>query len=232
MASEKLNELRLNQHVAVGDLKQRTVSILTSMSASVGFATAKLRAVTFAATLNVSAVLIGAKFRSVSILCQAHSDVIIERNKFPVVRLLAETNASVALNTLVARIADALETSNASVTLNKQLSRITDSGECLESVANLNIHNNRIAAHATFLNAFSDILSTETIAFTVDITMPPGSRLIIDTENYTVSLNNENIIHRFYGDWPQLSRELLELNIDSGTGTGLKGSLAYVERWI
>ena len=64
------------------------------------------------------------------------------------------------------------------------------------------------------------------------LTIPPGGELRIDSELYTVLLNGENALHTQSGDWINLSRELLRLNIESATGGELEGQMIYTERYL
>ena len=66
----------------------------------------------------------------------------------------------------------------------------------------------------------------------LNVTIPPGGRLIIDTDLYTVTLNDENVIDLHSGDWPWLSRNIVELDVDSGTGGALTGKVIYKERYL
>lgn len=66
----------------------------------------------------------------------------------------------------------------------------------------------------------------------LNVTIPAGGKLVIDTDFYTATLNDENVIDLHSGDWPWLSRDLVELDIDSGTGGVLKGKVIYTERYL
>lgn len=64
------------------------------------------------------------------------------------------------------------------------------------------------------------------------IIIPPGGELRIDGELFTVLLNGENALHTQSGDWIDVSRELLRLNIESASGGRLEGQLIYTERYL
>ncbi len=72
--------------------------------------------------------------------------------------------------------------------------------------------------------------STETVR--VEITLPPGAELRIDSETYRVLLDGENILYTQSGDWIMLARELLYLDIESASGGDLSGTLIYTERYL
>lgn len=71
---------------------------------------------------------------------------------------------------------------------------------------------------------------TETMDF--DLTMPPGSRLVIDTENYTAYLDNENVIHLHDGDWIRLDRSMVEFIVASGITGDLSGTVVFKEWYL
>lgn len=76
----------------------------------------------------------------------------------------------------------------------------------------------------------SGIIEEETTG--ISISIPPGSELRIDTENYTVTLDGENVLYSHSGFWPILTRNIISLNINGTNGGGLKGELIYTERWL
>lgn len=67
---------------------------------------------------------------------------------------------------------------------------------------------------------------------TFNVSIPPGGELRIDSENYTVTLNGENVLYAQSGYWPILSRELAQMTIDSGTGGEMTGEIVFAERWL
>lgn len=67
---------------------------------------------------------------------------------------------------------------------------------------------------------------------TFNVSIPPGGELRIDSENYTVTLNGENVLYAQSGYWPILSRELAQMTVDSGTGGEMTGEIVYAERWL
>lgn len=72
--------------------------------------------------------------------------------------------------------------------------------------------------------------STELVS--IAVTIPPGGELRIDSDTFRVLLNGENALDKQSGDWLTLSRNLLYLDIESATGSGLSGNLIYTERYL
>lgn len=67
---------------------------------------------------------------------------------------------------------------------------------------------------------------------TINASIPPGGELRINSENFTVLLNGENILYAQEGTWPILSRELAKVTIDSGSGGTMTGEVVFTERWL
>lgn len=66
----------------------------------------------------------------------------------------------------------------------------------------------------------------------IDITLPPGGEIRIDSETYRALMNGENILYAQSGDWLTLSRELLYFDIESASGGDLMGTIIYTERYL
>lgn len=72
--------------------------------------------------------------------------------------------------------------------------------------------------------------STDQAMFSVSI--PAGGELRIDSELFRVLLDGENALHTQSGDWINLSREVLYLDIETASGGTLEGSITYQERYL
>lgn len=95
-------------------------------------------------------------------------------------------------------------------------------------------------AKELFLNmSYSDVLSSNIIAdifdtevTTISITIPAGGILEIDSNNYTVYLNNDNVFDSYSGSWVFLDRGVKELVVGVGNGRTIKGNVIYRERYL
>lgn len=72
--------------------------------------------------------------------------------------------------------------------------------------------------------------ATDIASFSV--TLPPGAELRIDSDTFRVTLDGENVLYAQAGDWVNISRELLYLEIESATGGSLQGTIIYTERYL
>lgn len=82
------------------------------------------------------------------------------------------------------------------------------------------------------LTSMMDASSQSTETTRIDITLPPGSEIRIDSETYRVLMDGGNILYAQNGDWLTLSRELLYIDIESASGGTLAGTMIYTERYL
>ena len=82
------------------------------------------------------------------------------------------------------------------------------------------------------LTSMLEATSQTTERTTLQLTIPPGGELRIDSGLFLVLLDGENALHTQSGDWINVSRELLRLIIESASGGQLRGQLIYTERYL
>lgn len=66
----------------------------------------------------------------------------------------------------------------------------------------------------------------------INITIPPGKTLIIDSDKFTAYLNNENVLDKYNGDWITLSRNAKSIELFTGEGKNLESYIIYKERFL
>lgn len=92
-----------------------------------------------------------------------------------------------------------------------------------------------IAMRAGIYEIFSASASVDVIdtyQTILDVTLPPGGKLVIDSDNLIVLLDGENALHLHAGDWVYLSRGTLDVEVDSGSAATLDCNILYTERWL
>ena len=82
------------------------------------------------------------------------------------------------------------------------------------------------------LTSMLEATSQTTERTTLQLTIPPGGELRIDSGLFLVLLDGENALHTQSGDWINISRDLLRLIIESASGGQLRGQLIYTERYL
>lgn len=67
----------------------------------------------------------------------------------------------------------------------------------------------------------------------IDLSIPPGGRLVIDSDDYYVMLNNTNVFYAHSGDWLWLDRTVYDVQVMplSGKMTADK-RIQYTVRWL
>ena len=56
--------------------------------------------------------------------------------------------------------------------------------------------------------------------------------VVIDSDFFTATLDGENVLDQYEGDWMQFARELASLSAQSGGSGSLKVSVLYRERYL
>ena len=82
---------------------------------------------------------------------------------------------------------------------------------------------------------FFAILSAELrryLTANIDVSIPPGGELRIDSDIFTAFLGQQNILHLHSGDWINFSRNTRVLSIEAGTNGNLTGDVVYTERFL
>lgn len=83
---------------------------------------------------------------------------------------------------------------------------------------------------ATFLSAISSVF-LDTLTIYIDVRIPAGGKLVIDSDNYTVFLNGVNAIDKHSGDWAMLARNIDKITF-SPSGSTIKSTMLYTERYL
>lgn len=86
------------------------------------------------------------------------------------------------------------------------------------------------AALSAILSAFADAGSLEQLVTVILGSIPPGSELRIDSDNFTVTLDGENILYMQEGDWIDLDRQLRSVIVNAAGS--LEGEIIYTERYL
>ena len=107
-----------------------------------------------------------------------------------------------------------------------------DMNELLLATADIGalIHSN--CTFSEIVGGSADVFYLEEKSTLITVSLPPGSELHFDTENYNILLDGVNILHLQEGDWFRLNRDLMDITVDSGVKGSLDGRVIYQERWL
>jgi hypothetical protein len=104
--------------------------------------------------------------------------------------------------------------------------------DAMGMVANLGANLVLEGTCAEILSVCASVIDvTEEISL-ISVNLAPGDELRVDTENFTVTLNGENILHLQEGAWFNMRRNLQSILVESGTKGTLNGGVLYQERWL
>ena len=98
----------------------------------------------------------------------------------------------------------------------------------------IGFHQNLTAEGYELVSAVAGAEAVQEYVCNLDIEIPPGSTLVVDSNNYNVLLDGENAIWTQSGDWlDNLNRETISLNIQAASGgSGLTATVLYTERYL
>lgn len=85
---------------------------------------------------------------------------------------------------------------------------------------------------ADILTAIMDATSQTAEVVLMQVTIPPGGELRLDSDGFPRHAGRENVLYAQSGDWINVSRELLRLIVESATGGDLEGQIIYTERYL
>lgn len=86
------------------------------------------------------------------------------------------------------------------------------------------------ASVSAILSAFTDAGNLEELVTIILGSIPPGSELRIDSENFTVTLDGQNVLKMHQGDWIDMERELWGIVVNAAGS--LEGNVVYKERYL
>lgn len=181
-----------------------------------------------------------------------YCNAIITKSIYAVANVNSGLFATGTINKNILSLEDLYENMYQNVIASQDINAICDFEDAIENTCylsidlfeKLNVDNSLFSSSSASSNIFidvfmGDVFQSEIISGTIEeettsisISIPPGSELRIDTENYTVTLDGENVLYSHSGFWPILTKDIISLSINGTNGGGLKGELIYTERWL
>jgi len=77
------------------------------------------------------------------------------------------------------------------------------------------------------------IYSVEIKNIEISVTLPVNSKLVIDSDNYLVLLDGENVIEKHLGAWlDDLNRNVMSVEISGAELTSILSTILYTERYL
>ena len=78
----------------------------------------------------------------------------------------------------------------------------------------------------------SQIASIINTLTNINVTIKPGQTLRVNSENYTVYLDDVPIINLQNGEWVFIDRNIVDLQLSAGISGDIQASISYNERWL
>lgn len=212
--------------------KRRTLLVFGTVQGSTGIAKARRCYLSVNGKMQGIVVTINGKPRMVAFETVLKTSSIIHIVKSRPTNFHAATKAVVAVNTS-RKLKNSIQCDiNCIVNFAKEIKR----NAAFDCTVLQRFTLSRIVVKSSYptaiVNSLVSIIHTITQTTTVDITIPPGGELRIDSDVFTVTLNGVNIIHAHDGDWIMLDNTLLNLIVDTGSGGNLQGQILFTQRYL
>lgn len=213
-------------------IKEYKIVFSSEILGSVGVAKAREISVLFSSRIQGLVEITSGKPKDILFATELKNSCNLFSNKPKAAIFSSETNNTCNLNKLMSK--DVLfETDLKSKTAISKETRLKQQFAaaflCKVNIGKLMRYQNFFTS---IVNAFISVIHTVTETTTIDVTIPTGGELRIDSDNFVVLLDGENIIHLQSGDWITVDRNLLEMVVDTGSGGSLQGQILFNERYL
>ena len=232
MPQSKYDLLHYDGSGIVADVKERSLVAGIEVAAAVGISQEKVKNVRCSATLFAQVEMVPTWMRGLSSLGEAHGfgnmyyafirkvnkemDLLARADLYKIQNEIKsfgiELNAKAKIHANKARKINNMAVGNGLVVL------------CFNAF--------RKFTQSAIMLADVSVISITTKQTNIEITIPAGSVLIIDMQNFTAYLDGKNVYKNISGEWFAISRDTLSLLIDAASGSGLVGTMEYVERYL
>lgn len=85
-------------------------------------------------------------------------------------------------------------------------------------------------SESLWINSDSTILNEEISQ--INVTLRRGEKLTINSENFTVFLNETNVLDKYDGSWIEISRDTEKIILTSPGNSQIRGKIIYRERFL
>ena len=232
MPQSKYDLLHYDGSGIVADVRERSLVVDIEIAAAVGISQEKVKNVRCSATLLAQIEMVPTWIRGLSSLGEAHGSGNMYYVFIRKVNKEMDLLAKVDLHKIQNEIKSFGIKLNAKAKINANKARkINDAASGNGLVV---LYFNAIRKFTQFAIMLADVSVISIIArqTNVELTIPAGSVLIIDMQNFTAYLDGKNVYKNVSGEWFAISRDTLSLLIDAASGSGLAGTMEYVERYL
>ena len=232
MPQSKYDLLHYDGSGIVATEKERSLAVDIEIAAAVGISQEKVKNVRCSATLLAQIEMIPTWIRGLSSLGEAHGSGDMYYAFIRKVNKEMDLLAKVDLHKVQNEIKSFGSKLNAKVKINANKARKFNNAAGGNGLVVLYFNAIRKFTQSAIMLADVSVISIITKQTNIELTIPAGSVLIIDMQNFTAYLDGKNVYKNVSGEWFAISRDTLSLLIDAASGSGLVGTMEYVERYL
>ena len=232
MPQSKYDLLHYDGSGIVAGVRERALVVDIEIAAAVGIAQEKVKNVRCSATLLAQIEMIPTWIRGLSSLGEAHGSGDMYYAFIRKVNKEMDLLAKVDLHKIQNEIKSFGIELNAKAKINANKARKINNVASGNGLVVLYFNAIRKFTQSAIMLADVSVISITTKQTNIELTIPAGSVLIIDMQNFTAYLDGKNVYKNVSGEWFAISRDTLSLLIDAASGSGLAGTMEYVERYL
>lgn len=232
MPQSKYDLLHYDGSGIVADVKERSVAIGIEIAAAVGISQEKVKNARCSAALLAQVEMVPTWMRSLSSLGEAYGSGDMYYVFIRKVNREMDLLAKVDLHKIQNEIKSFGIKLNAKIKINANKARKINSTSAGNGLVALYFNAIRKFTQSAIILADVSVISIIAKQTNIELTIPAGSVLIIDMQNFTAYLDGKNVYKNVSGEWFAISRDTLSLLIDAASGSGLTGTMEYVERYL
>ena len=232
MPQSKYDLLHYDGSGIIADAKERSLVADIEIAAAVGISQEKVKNVRCSATLLAQIEMIPTWIRGLSSLGEAHGSGDMYYAFIRKINKEMDLLAKVDLHKIQNEIKSFGSKLNAKVKINANKARKFNNAAGGNGLVVLYFNVIRKFIQSAIMLADVSVISITTKQTNIELTIPAGSVLIIDMQNFTAYLDGKNVYKNVSGEWFAISRDTLSLLIDAASGSGLVGTMEYVERYL
>lgn len=232
MPQSKYDLLHYDGSGIVADVRERSLVVDIEIAAAVGISQEKVKNVRCSATLLAQIEMVPTWIRGLSSLGEAHGSGDMYYAFIRKVNKEMDLLAKVDLHKIQNEVKNFGVELNAKAKINANKARKINSASVGNGLVALYFNAIRKFTQSAIMLADVSVISIIAKQTNIELTIPAGSVLIIDMQNFTAYLDGKNVYKNVSGEWFAISRDTLSLLIDAASGSGLTGTMEYVERYL
>ena len=232
MPQSKYDLLHYDGSGIVAGVRERALVADIEIAAAVGISQEKVKNVRCSATLLAQIEMIPTWIRGLSSLGEAHGSGDMYYAFIRKINKEMDLLAKVDLHKIQNEIKSFGIELNTKAKINANKARKFNNAAGGNGLVVLYFNAIRKFTQSAIMLADVSVISITTKQTNVELTIPAGSVLTIDMQNFTAYLDGKNVYKNVSGEWFAISRDTLSLLIDAASGSGLVGTMEYVERYL